>query len=224
MKLPTILKFLLVLMIPFLLFLSILNFYAFDSTFYNEKFSEYKVYQAVPDAVSLHEKVIGFIKGKPGELPDEFNDREKQHLQDVRKIAHEATILLYTLIILFVSLSLVSARMLKTRAAITDFFGNVFLYGGALTLISAAAIYFLLSLNFASTFESFHLLLFEKGTYLFDPAKDIIVRLYPEQLFMALGERIAKGVVMISLILAFLGALLLIKSKRIKRVKINNRA
>ena len=77
MKFLTLSKFLLILMVPFLLFLLVLNFGAFDSLFFREKFSEYKVEQKVPQAILLHEKVINFITGKNNELPNDFNDREK---------------------------------------------------------------------------------------------------------------------------------------------------
>ncbi len=67
--------------------------------------------------------------------------------------------------------------------------------------------------NFSATFDSFHRLFFEKGTYVFDPSKEIIVNLYPEELFMELGIRISEFAVFASIIFILLGAILLFVQK-----------
>ena len=216
MKFLTIIKVLLIFILPFLLFLLVFNFYGFNNIVYQEKFSEYKVQQYVPGAFSLHENVINFIEGKNDALPDAFNDREKQHLWDVRKVVNISTILLYFLIILFIILLVVSALILKVNNYIINFVGKVLVFGGFLTILLAAVLFFFISSDFSTTFESFHSLLFDKGTYAFDPAKELLVRLYPEQLFMDLGIGISKGVLATSALLILLGAFLILKSKKNK--------
>ena len=86
MKFLTISKFLLTLILPFLIFLAVFNFYGLDAGFYKEKFLVYNIQQNVPNAVSINERVINFITGKNNDVPNEFSDREKQHLQDVKKV------------------------------------------------------------------------------------------------------------------------------------------
>lgn len=213
MKFLAISKFLLILAFPLLLFLAVADFSAFDNSFYREKFSEYNVQQNVPGAVSLHEKAINFVQGKTNELPNQFNGREKQHLQDVRKIAGILIILLYILIILFVLFLAISIFILKINKFVLNFVGKVLVFGGFLTVILAIILFFFINSDFSAAFESFHGLLFEKGTYVFDPAEEMIVRLYPEQIFIDLGLRISKGVVLASIAAILLGALLLLKSK-----------
>ena len=96
MGLLNISKFLLILILPFILFLLVMNFAGFNSMFYKEKFSEYNV-----GNISLfHEKVISFVAGKTSELPGEFNERERQHLADVRDAREISTIVLYVLVFL----------------------------------------------------------------------------------------------------------------------------
>ena len=216
MKLITILEFLLISILPFLLFLLILNFAGFDNSFYKEKFSEYQIQKNIPAANSLHEKVMNFINGKNSELPNDFNDREKQHLWDVRGIVKISTILLYMLIIIFVFLLLVSAITLKVNNVITNFTGKVLVFGGSLGIMLAAILFLFINSNFSAAFDSFHKLFFPGGSYAFDPAKEIIVQLYPEQLFMDLGIRISTWAIIASLIVILLGALLLFKSKKNK--------
>src|SRR3989338_1164761 len=206
-------KFLMILILPFLLFLLVLNFMSFDSSFYQKKFSEYNVQQNVPNAFSLHEKVMNLVGGKSNELPNEFNERERLHLLDVRNAVRISTLLLYALIALFILLIIASAFILKANNYITNFVSKVLFFGGVLTVALALVLFFLISSDFSSAFESFHMLLFEQGTYLFDPAKEMIVNLYPEQLFMDLGLRISKSVMLASAAIILIGAAMILKSK-----------
>ena len=216
MKFLTISKILLVLILPFLLFLAVLNFAAFDSKFYREKFSKYGVLNDVSGADSIHDKIISFIKGEDSRLPKELNDREKAHLADVRNIAKISRILPYILLVMSAFLFLLSAFILKVNNSIINFVGKALVSGGLLTIILAAALFFLISSDFANAFESFHRIFFEKGTYVFDPAKELLVRIYPEHLFMDLGIRISKYVIISSFIIISLGAFLIFMSKKQK--------
>ena len=215
MKFPAILKFLMILILPFLTFLIVLNFSAFDNAFYQKKFLEYGVDKEVPNAQSLHKEVIDFIKGKKEELSPEFNEREKKHLFDVRRIKRVSKIFLYTSIILFISLMMASIFSLKINNQMTSFIGEVFIFGGALTVILAVFSFLFISLDFSATFESFHNLFFEKGTYAFEPTKEVIIMLYPEELFIDLGIRISKWIILISAVMILVGGFLLFKSKKV---------
>ncbi|MAG91871.1 hypothetical protein CMO83_04290 [Candidatus Woesearchaeota archaeon] len=206
-------KILLILLLPFLLFLLVFNIVSFDNLFYEKKFAEYQVDQNVAGADSLHEKVINFIRGGNNELPDDFNEREKQHLFDVRNTIRFSTIVFFILIVIFVILLLIAVYTLKINNYITSFVGKILVFGGFLTIILAAVLFLLINSDFAATFESFHLLFFEKGTYLFDPANELIVNLYPEQIFMDLGIKISVWVVLASIIVVVLGFYLL-KNKK----------
>ncbi len=216
MRFITILKFLLILILPLLILLMSLNLVSFDESFYDKKFSEYKVQEDVPDAMSLHEKVMNFIKGNNNTLPNELTQREKEHLLDVKNLVHISTTALYIFIFLFILLLISSALILKVNNKIINFIGKVLIFGGFLTIVIAASLFLFIISDFSASFESFHKLFFEKGTYLFDPAKEIIVKIYPEQLFMDLGIRISTGVFITSLVVILFGLFLLLKSKKKK--------
>ena len=209
MKFLTISKFLLVLILPFILFLLVLNFIGFNSIFYKEKFSEFNI----GNISSLHEKVISFVTGKTEKLPAEFNERERQHLDDVKNVTEISTMVLYILVFLFVLLLIASIITLKVNNLITNFIGKILVFGGVLTIVLAAILFFSINFDFSSTFESFHSIFFEKGTYIFDPANEIIVRLYPEQLFMDLGIKMSKWVALLSAFLVMIGLFLIFRSK-----------
>ncbi len=189
------------------------NFYGFSDSFYAEKFKEYNVQEDVGNAWLLHEDLMDFVQGKNDEVPKGFNERETKHLWDVRRIISTFKTVLNILIFSFVLLLVISSALLKDDSQIISFTGKVLLFGGTLTLALAVILFLLISSYFASTFESFHTLLFEKGTYLFDPAEEMIVRLYPEQLFEDLGAKISKGVIFASVAATASGFALTLKSK-----------
>lgn len=220
MKFLTASKILMIALVPILIFLIVLNFAGFDPSFYQEKAPEYDVQNKVPEAVSLNEKVFNFIMGKSNKLPAEFNEREKQHLWDVKNIVRISTIALYAFIALFALLLIASAFILKINNHIINFMGKVLIFGGFLTVALSIALLFFINSDFAGSFESFHKLLFDKGTYIFDPAKEMIVRLYPEQFFLDIGIRVSKWIIISSAIIILLGAFLMLKSKS-KKIKRN---
>ena len=218
MKFISFVKFLLVLIIPLMLFLFVLNIVGFDDSFYEQKFSEYGVSESVPKAGSLHKKVMDFIKGDSHELPDDFNEKEKQHLTDVRGLISFGTVLMYLLIILFIGLLALSAFTLKVNTYMNRFVGKVLLFGGLLTLGLAALVFLFIMTDFDSAFESFHRAFFASGTYSFDAGRELIVNLYPEQLFMDLGIRLSKWTVAAAVFVVFAGLFFMSKTTRHRRV------
>lgn len=215
MKFLTIAKFLLIIVLPVLLFLLVSNFVGLDNSFYQQKFSEYQTEEKVPNASSLHEKVMNFIRGKSNTLPEEFNEKEQNHLWDVRKIISTSTILLYLMIILFVLLLAISSFTIKVNNQITNFVGKVLVFGGFLTIVLGLILFLFINSDFSTAFESFHKTLFQKGTYAFE-SKELIVNLYPEQLFMELGLRISIWTIVSAVMLLLIGAFFMLKSKKNK--------
>ena len=104
----------------------------------------------MPEAGSLHGKVVDFIKGRSADLPEAFSERERQHLLDVRNAVRISTLLLYALIALFILLIIASAFILKINNYITNFVGKVLFFGGVLTVALALILFFLISSDFLS--------------------------------------------------------------------------
>ncbi len=219
MKVLTASKYLLIFVLPFLIILFALNFLGFDDLFYKESFSKYGLEQNITQAILLHENVINFVKGKSSVLTNDFTEKEKQHLWDVKKLVRISTILLYILIVLFLLLLIASICALKISNFVMNFIGKVLVFGGILTVIFSLLLLAFISLDFSKTFDSFHRLFFKKGTYVFDPTKEIIVNIYPEQLFMDLGIKISKWVFIVSVIVIIIGFFLLFKSKQKEKNK-----
>ena len=211
----TVLRAIFILIIPFLIFLAAFKYASFDEEFYDEKFAQYEVDRHVPNASSLNQKIISFVTGKGNELP-ELNEREKRHLMDVRNAIRASTAAFYFLSVLFVSLSFASAFILRDKYKTADFAGKILAFGGLLTVAFSLALFLLINFNFQSAFEQFHVMLFGQGTYTFDASKELLVNIYPEQLFMNLGLRISKLVIISAVIIMSLGFLFLSISKNKK--------
>ena len=202
-----------IIIVPFLIFLLVADFVSFNNSFYKKGFSKYNVYKSVPQADSLHSSVINFVNGKSNDLPSVFNNREKQHLLDVRNTIRNLRILLHILGVLFIFLLIFYK---KTKKQFNNLIGQTLFFGGLLTIAVSMIIFLLINFDFSTSFESFHRLFFEKGSYLFDPTREIIVRLYPEQLFMDIGIRISKWVFALSAIFIAIGMFLIKQNKKNK--------
>jgi len=216
MKFINLSKIFLILIVPVLVFLIVFNFAGFSDSFFTKKFSEYGVNNKLLDAGAMHQEVINFIEGKSNELPSGFNEREKQHLMDVKRVISALTITIYIMVGLFLLLLVISAFTLKVNSYIINFVGIIMLWGGILTVALAALLFLLINFDFGPAFESMHRIFFQEGTYLFDPAKETIVNLYPEQLFMDLGIRISVWVIIAAVLLILAGFYLVFKTKKPK--------
>lgn len=212
MRFLSISKTALILIIPFLIFLGAASNAAFDKQFYTNKFFEYRI--NVPEAEAINGATVDFVSGNKDELPGVYNEREKRHLHDVRNVAKAGRMIFYFSAILFASLLLASFLVIKPGKNLANFTGAIFAYGGALTIAVAALLLAAAGLNFGPAFESFHRLFFEQGTYTFDPQNEIMVRLYPEQLFMDLGLRILKLALFVSVVIAMTGMFLINRNKK----------
>lgn len=210
-------KILLILVMPLLIFLLVFNFAFLSESFFKAAFSKYGVYEKFPDAEAMHQKVIDYISGDSDELPPDFNDREKEHLRDVKKVISALTITLYIMVALFVFLLVASSFMLKANTSIINFIGRILMWGGIATVAVAILLLLAVKFDFGATFESMHQMLFAQGTYLFDPAKESIVNLYPEQLFMDLGIRISIWTVVVAVLAILLGLYLITRTKNNKK-------
>lgn len=209
-------RFLLILILPILIFLISVDFVAFNDSFYAKKFDEYGVKSQIPEAEALHSKVMDFITGKSNTLPSIFNEREKQHLADVRMLVRNLNIAVYLVMVLFVMLLVMFGLLLMEEAYVTGFMGKILVLGGSLSLIISFVFLLLAMFSFAPAFDSFHRIFFAQGTYTFNPENELIVKLYPEELFRDLGIKIMKTVVLLSSAVIILGSILVLHSKKAK--------
>lgn len=174
------------------LVLASFNIVASSGLLYDISFARHDVQQRLPgeDIHATHEEVMAFLRSETSPLPRSFSAREKDHFRDVRLVWQVETWILF--LSLFGSLVVTLVDRAGPRQVLRQ--------GGRYTALSAFILLVLAVAVFPPVFLLFHEAFFPAGSYLFDPAVEKIVVLYPQALFVDL--------VIASLSLAFmLGAL-----------------
>ena len=206
-------KYFIAVILAVIVFILVSYFFIFNESFYTSEFTKYGVRSSVSGADSINKNVLDFISGNSKEIPSVFNEREKSHLQDVRNVISGMKTILFFLFALLVVLALSCSSVLKFRALLMDFTARILMAAGVIAVVISGILILASSLDFGNTFENFHQILFSKGTYMFDPSTEIIVRLYPQNLFYDIGTIIFIYVIAVAAVIFFVGFFVSRKSK-----------
>jgi len=200
---------LLILDIPFILYLFSLKSVAFDENFYKKEFLKYDVYSEFPDEDidQINSDLLYYLKyDQTDEYVniDLFNEKEKEHLIDVKNLMQKFLIFLNViavlLIILIFSLSFIDKKKLIKNLSL------VFIWGGIITFADALCFGLLIKINFKGMFNLFHKMFFKAGTWLFD-SNESLVRIYQERIFYDITFNIAVKTFILAFILILIGFL-----------------
>jgi integral membrane protein (TIGR01906 family) len=204
---------LLILDIPFILYLFNFNSFVFNRNFYKKEFEKYDLYTELKnyDIEKVNKDVLDYFKNKDILIKNDFfNEREKEHLKDVKDLIQLILFIFYFSIILFFVLSILLILSNKNNIkSIIKNAGIIFLFSGFLTFLDAFIFWLMLKLNFDLAFELMHKIFFRIGTYVFDPSFENIVVLYPPQFFYDITINIVVNTLAFSFFL-FLGGLFII--------------
>lgn len=162
-------KLVLVILIPVLAYMMSFGISVHDSEYYTQLTKEYSQI----DASQMNTDMVEYFK--TGELPasfQAFSEKEKTHLEDVRKVIHSLILVLMALTLVFI--------LLLNRTADKR---TVFFYGGIITIVMPLLFF----LPFDLLFTQMHNILFAKGSWVF-PADALLVRLYPLEFFYAFAK------------------------------------
>jgi integral membrane protein (TIGR01906 family) len=202
---------LLILIIPPLLLLSNFKLILFNENYYKEEFRKYNIYSQFPDADKTNSDVLDYFKNNDKLIKNNFfNDREKQHLLDVKNLINSVFSLFNYLLLIFFILLIILVMITKNKKNLIKYISAILTYGSILTLIKILFFFLLTKLNFTSFFTSFHKLFFPQGNWLFNPAIDKIILLYPENFFYDIAQKIILDTLFWAVILFLIGTLLLI--------------
>ena len=180
----------------FLLSVSVLAI-VFDPSQYDALFGKLGVYTEVPDAKAVNQEVLRYLLGKEDVLPEAFNTRERQHMADVKGIFDVLKRVLFVFPLLCIAALFKWGERKKAMGT------GALNIGSVMAVVLFAGIIPVVTLAFPASFAAFHGALFEEGSYLFDPSAELLVQLYPEQVFFALGWRIAVFAALLSLLALF---------------------
>ncbi len=168
---------------------------AFDEDFYKKEFAKYGVYENLRehDVESINKGVLDYLLREDSKLiaGNFFNEREKDHLLDVKLVIRKFLSIYYASIFFFfalilILLALISYDLKKSLSLIS----KIILSAALSTIFLALVLFFASFSGFENVFQEFHEIFFMPGTFLFNPSLEKIVVLYPENIFFDLLTRI----------------------------------
>ena len=145
-KLLILISVLLIIDIPFILYLSNFNSIGFDENFYKKEFQKYDVYGTLGDydIEKINDDVLNYLRyGEEGFIENNFfNEREKVHLLDVKNLIQKTIKFYYFSIILFFLLLVSLISLLNKNIKIIKYLGMIFLISGLLTFLDAFVFFY----------------------------------------------------------------------------------
>ncbi len=176
--------FIIVLNIPFILYLNSLYLLLFNQYFYKLGFERNGVYnnfadKSVPDVTA--KQLIEYFKSDSLELPgiDLFNQKEKEHLLDVKLLIDWSLDKYFFFLI--VSMLCVLLLYFVDKKNFIKRVSYSLLFGGLLTIIFTIVLVISI-LKFDFMFTQFHLVFFPQGNWMF-PTEYNLIKLFPKSFF-----------------------------------------
>jgi len=184
------------------IFLSCIQFAAFDHDFYDKEYQELNTADTIgmsqQDLKYSTEQLLSYLNGNrddiifsakiKGEVQQVFDIREIEHMKDVRKLFFAGISLRNTLVVVaFVLLALV---WLMVRKKTVKYLAWGYLVGGLLFIVLLTIVGFAVSRDFNGFWNSMHMLIFDNKLWLLDPEKDVLIQMVPEEFFFDMVERI----------------------------------
>ena len=202
-KINLIILIILVVCLPIIIIIASANSVIFsDSTYSTAKEIELKK-ETINNILNYFKNDQEFL------IQPEFTQREVTHMADVKKVIKNMNSLLFFCVVI----STISLIYASTRLNIKDFkkFISKYLKIGSTITIIIILILFFSALNFDFTFNLFHSLLFQQGTWLF-PENSMLIQLFPITFFQQITFGIFSRIFIFAIVL-LVGAFYLKKPK-----------
>ena len=193
--------------------LSSIDFWAFNDLFYKHEFKQNDTYDTIgiseEDLDNTKDVLLGYIKDDNDDLyvkaiikgseREDFNEKEKLHMVDVKNLYRNAMLCRNILFVVFVICLFFIFNDLDIVLLFTMFKRTLF---GFLSIITALCLYALMDFN--SFWINFHYIFFTNELFFLDPNKDILIQIVPERFFFDLVFIIVITIIFI-LVLAYYG-------------------
>lgn len=207
---------LLIIHIPLFLYLFNFRLIVFNENYYRNEFQKYNVYGEFPakDINKINHDLLLYLKNDKTQNRvniNFFNQKEKEHLLDVKNLIQKSILSFYIVIFDIIILVIILFYLMKKK--IKRYIPIILIWGGALNFIDAFIFYLLVKFNFVWIFSLFHRIFFEPGTWVFDTN---IVELYPLGFFYDITAKIVLNTLIMALIVIIIGVYLY-RSIKIKK-------
>ena len=136
-----------------------------------------------------YNKLIKYINTGEENLLDDFNKKEVQHMRDVHGLYNIADFFSNSYIGYIIFIYFFIAKSTKVKRENIKYFTLSWFS----LLIIFAIIILLASINFDAAFVKFHEIFFNNDLWLLDPSTDLMIRMLPQEYFMSLAIKIARG-------------------------------
>ena len=187
------------LLIAFIIILGSFNFLLHSTSFHG---SLIKKYSDNTNHLDIDRNVTRYITGLDSKLNVDFNEDERLHMLDVKRLVLIEEFLFISLLIGFFVL-------IYKRKILLNHFKKVSLIVFLIALFSLIA-----SLFFDSFFELFHIILFPQGNWQFN-AGSLMIQVYQQSFFQGFFVRTILAAVFISLFLTIFLYLIVVKNRKI---------
>ncbi len=204
-----------------IIYISTFKSLAFDLGFYEKEYQKYNIRDRFSPAVNLtYETVVllDYLGSGEGRINSTFFDeREITHLKEVRDLYKRFFSLLnicmfLSVISIILLFFLVGRRIASLSSHNQDAFLKLVLSRVFVSIGLAVFVFFLFFLILVFTFDSsfirFHELFFKTDTWMLDPAKDNLIRMYPQGFFEDIFTRIILQSVFFGFFFLLLGVIL----------------
>jgi len=206
--------FLLITSLPFILLISNFRILLYSEDYYKAEFQKHGVYESLKghDIEKINKDVLDYFKNKDNLINNDFfNEREKAHLLDVKKLLNDIFYLFYLLILNFIIL--IIALYFLNKRKFLRYIGFSLAFGSALSFLYAFVLWLALKFNFGETFTLFHKLFF-KGNWMFNPLTNKMVVLYQEGFFFDFAFDVVLRTLILAFVLILIGMILFLRAKK----------
>ncbi|MTI56411.1 TIGR01906 family membrane protein [Geosporobacter ferrireducens] len=219
-------RLLLTVFLPFILLMTILQFYTFNIDFYLSTYEKNNVQEStgmgMRDLERVTIKLMDYLKDREenldiqatirGEMREIFGDREKLHMIDVKQLFLKA-FALRKLGFLLIAIALMAIYRLSNDP-LRDIYKSV-LWSGLVPLIFALILLILMQIDFNKYFTHFHEIFFDNDLWLLDPEKEVLIQMVPLEFFIEISTKIFSWFLGIQLVLSA-AAYKMLRSGKIK--------
>lgn len=196
-----------------------------DLDFYRNQYVENNVYANIPvsedDLMDVTKQLINYMDSKredlvvittiDGEEKEFFNQREKDHMVDVRNLITSGKKLR---IILIGVVAILLAFLKWLKVPIVKVISKSSVFTIAAITVGGGILGYIISRNFTEAFEVFHEILFTNTLWVLDYTTDRLINMVPEVFFINMAIKIGITFFSMTLLFFIISLILVLKGRK----------
>ncbi|MBU0615581.1 MAG: DUF1461 domain-containing protein [Nanoarchaeota archaeon] len=155
-----------------------------------------------PEYQDINQNILGYYHNQDSLNTSVLNEREVQHLADVKHVMETLDYVLYACLAILLILSLVSFYHKNIN------YPYIVILSGTVMLVAAIFIFLLSNTNFDLVFVKMHEMLFSAGTWTFDTETELLTNIYSQDFFFNFAKRLFLNIIASALVLVSTGIII----------------